>query len=344
MDLNVSLSTLRSETPSASPGGHRAATPGRFAQVLQTANSHHADFSPSAASRVVKAGDTLVGLVKSHLLAQGQPVNDAQVYRQALQVAKVNGIQNPDLIFPNQVIQMDLGIANGQSNPTQAVATRLNRPPTAAIKPTSAVQTASHELLGKTLNRAVSKGFIEAGQAPAVARKVLALSEKFRFQPDDFARLTLMESGGMNPRASNGSCHGIIQFCAGNNRGAAAVGLRENPQAILGMGLLQQLDLVDAYFEHVGLAAGKQAISLDELYLSVLTPAARAERGRDVPLPIPGRQAKDLHVGGNRNSPITRNSIVQGLQALADRVFGPSSSSQRQASLYAALSPADPES
>ena len=80
----------------------------------------------------------------------------------------------------------------------------------------------------------------------AVHDKILQLASRHGFTPDDFARTTLMESDGMNPKASNGSCHGIIQFCAGGNRGAASAGYGQNPKEILNLSVLDQLDLVGA--------------------------------------------------------------------------------------------------
>jgi hypothetical protein len=77
------------------------------------------------------------------------------------------------------------------------------------------------------------------------------------------------------------------------------------------------------------------------LYLSVLTPAARSEQRKDAPLQIAGPQARDLHVGGNRQAPITRNSITQGLHALAERIFGLGANGHRRAGLYAAVSTPD---
>jgi hypothetical protein len=175
----------------------------------------------------------------------------------------------------------------------------------------------------KTLDRAVAKGFVPAKELPAVKDKILALADRYNFQPDDFARLSLMESGGLNPQASNGNCHGIIQFCDGPNRGAASVGFKDNPRAILGMGLLQQLDLVERYFSQAGLRVNGPPIGLDDLYLTVLTPAARQETRPDAPLPIAGPQARYLHVGQDTRGPITRNSILAGLHTLTNAMLPP---------------------
>ena len=127
----------------------------------------------------------------------------------------------------------------------------------------------------------------------------------------------------MNPQATNGSCHGIIQFCDGENRGAASVGLKDNPRSILGMGLLQQLDLVDRYFSQAGLRVNGPPVGLDDLYLTVLTPAAKKETRPDAPLPIAGPQARYLHVGQDTRGPITRNSILAGLNRLTDALLPP---------------------
>ena len=298
----------------------------------------------------VRRGDTLTGLVKAQFRQQGVAVSEGRAWQMALQVARDNGIANPDRIEPGQQVQLQ-GVRQtvdqlASLSPGERVVGPLPawRPPTVAASPasttpltsasvaanrTQALQApldapatiADHPVLERTLARAVDKGFVPANQLPAVRERVLALSDRYNFAPDDFARLTLMESGGMNPQASNGRCHGIIQFCEGANRGAASVGLQANPRSILGMGLLQQLDLVDRYFANVGLQPGGPRLQLDDLYLAVLTPAARSEQRRDAPLDIPGPQASLLHVNRDRRAPITRNSILEGLHSLTEQVL-----------------------
>ncbi len=174
-----------------------------------------------------------------------------------------------------------------------------------------------HPVLEQTLDRAVARGFIPAIERGDVYDKILQLASRHKFRPDDFARLTLMESDGMNPKATNERCHGIIQFCDGNDRGAATVGFSNNPRAILGFSVYQQLHLVDKYFSEVGAktpGSGSGPASLDELYLAVLMPSARSNAEVRAPLNIPGSQAQVLHVGRDRSSPITRQSILEGLQ------------------------------
>jgi hypothetical protein len=294
----------------------------------------------------VQTGDTLIGLVKAHYRQNQLPISENQAMRLAHQVAARNDIANPNLIQTGQKIDFsslqmpDLARAESfgpldlNARSTQAL-NKLN----ASIAPAAATMTrsalaarpvtwtqasaksAGHPILDRTLERAVAKGFVAAAEVPAVRDKVLTLAKRYNFQPDDFARLTLMESGGMNPQASNGNCHGIIQFCNGPNRGAASVGFKDNPRDILGMGLLQQLDLVDRYFSQAGLRGQGPALGLDDLYLTVLTPAARQETRPDAPLPIAGPQARFLHVGQDTAAPITRNSILAGLHSLTQALL-----------------------
>ena len=196
---------------------------------------------------------------------------------------------------------------------TQAAS--LNSPRLAA--PTASQVLASRQaadpVFERTLSRAVERGFIPAADVDQVREKVGRMAREYGFDPDDFARVVLMESDGMNPSATNGRCHGIIQFCGGPGRGAASVGFANNAQDIGKLSVLQQLDLVDRYFQDVGMPRAGTRMSLDDLYLSVLTPAARATRTADAPLPIPGTQARVLYEGGQRDAPITRRSITQGL-------------------------------
>jgi hypothetical protein len=183
--------------------------------------------------------------------------------------------------------------------------------------------TDTHPVLERTLQRAVQKGFVPAHEVQAVHRRVVDMADKYGFKPDDFAKVSLMESDGMNPKATNGSCHGIIQFCGGSGRGADSVGFGRNAKDILGLSVMQQLDLVDRYFTDVGLrpqAAGE--LKLDDLYLSVLMPSARREKQAHVPLDIAGQQAAKLYVGGNRSAAMTRQSIVQGLTQHAAAKLG----------------------
>ena len=292
-------------------------------------------------TRLTKSGDTLIGIVREEAKAKGINLSGPQEYRLAMSLAAHNGISNPNQIATGRALQMDklgglledlpsLNTAQAQNNTkttpapssvpaAQALQANKNiqapRPPIARAPAVS-----QHPVLAQTLDRAVARGFIPGNEKQDVFNKILQVANKHKFSPDDFARLTLMESDGMNPQATNQRCHGIIQFCDGPARGAAGVGFGEKPKAILGLSVYQQLHLVDTYFEKVGLPKGG-AVPLDELYLSVLQPAARNETRSEAPLGIPGKQSLKLYEGNDNQSPITRNSIIQGLmQNAVDRL------------------------
>jgi len=306
----------------------KVGAPKAFSQALgQVQQSAEAKSGPL---RTVGSGDTLIGLVREQASAQGLTLSGPQEMRLAQRVASDNGIQNANRIFTGQKISLGAlqpefqamlrtepaatataAASAAEATPAAAaIATSAASAPAAA--PPMAATSGPHPVLEKTLERAVTKGFIPVAEKAAVHEKILQLASTHRFAPDDFARMTLMESDGMNPRSSNQRCHGIIQFCDGPDRGAASVGYRSNPKAILGLSVNQQLDLVGKYFDDVGLKNQGPA-GLEDLYLSVLNPASRSEPQASAPLNIPGPQASSLHVGRDTSAPITRQSIRQGL-------------------------------
>jgi predicted nucleic acid-binding protein len=276
----------------------------------------------------VKSGQTLSGIVREQMAAQGVTITNSDALRLSQIVAKTNNISNPNLIHPGQTIALDgLNLTLAQAKASDAaVKASMNYNSSlsnlqmrgSTVSDVSRIQSLAkldqdnHPVLQKTLDRAVERGFIPVNDKEAVYNKIVQLSKQHRFSPDDFARLTLMESDGMNPKASNSRCHGIIQFCDGPDRGAASAGYGLNPKAILGQSVLSQLNLVDKYFEETGLK-NFGPVGLDDLYLTVLTPAARSETRPNVALNIPGPQAAYLHVNKDTKAPITRNSLLAGL-------------------------------
>jgi len=303
------------------------ALPGRvgFAQTLsqlqqRSGVNSSTILNPQVPSVAVQAGDTLSNIVKDHLAQQGLPVSNTEALRLSQDLAQANGIANPDRIYPGQRLNLSVlslaqqaaaNIPTQQALQTKRLQTTPNLPMLAGQNP----------VLQKTLDRAVEKGYIPAEEKQQVYQKILGMARHYQFAPDDFARLTLMESDGMNPKASNSRCHGIIQFCDGRDRGAAVAGFANNPKAILGHSVLQQLDLVEKYFDHNGLKT-MGPTNLDDLYLTVLTPAARREKAPNVDLNIAGTQAKKLYVNRDPSTFITRNSIVQGLHQHANERLG----------------------
>jgi len=353
--------------------------------VNTSSNQNASILSANAPTVSIKSGDTLTNIVKGYYAEQGQTINSSDSVHLAQMLAKSNGIQNPDKIFPGQ--QLNLGFLSSSSSSSNAgalvgagnsanlasspqtasaapagvssqptsynAATSLNNRPgtrgsavaqngyasASGFQPqgsSAQVQTnrsvarnqsyagldaAENPILNKTLDRAVDKGFIPVHEKSAVYDKIVNMSKTYQFHPDDFARLTLMESDGMNPKATNNRCHGIIQFCDGPDRGAASAGFASNPKEITNHSVLKQLDLVSKYFDETGLKNFGPA-NLDDLYLTVLTPAARSETRSNANLNIAGSQASMLHVNRDTSAPITRHSIVEGLHQNAINRLG----------------------
>ncbi len=287
---------------------HREAAPSTsFRQVVEEANRE------ATATVKVQRGDTLVSLTRHFVGESAAQLNKGQIYDLAKTLAKENGIANPDRIMPGQQISM--------TPMSTLAALKLRQGTVEGVQLNTESPQVSAPVLDKTLARAVTKGYMQAEDQRAVRDKILQLATTHGFTPDDFARTTLMESDGMNPRASNGSCHGIIQFCSGGNRGAASAGYADNPKEILSLSVMDQLDLVDKYFTDTKLKDFGPA-SLDNLYLTVLTPNARHEPRANVPLNIVGRQAAALYEGRDQSGVITRNSLIAGLKQNARERLG----------------------
>ncbi len=340
----------------ASTGANSRPAASNFRQALEVAGSsagagEDRNSTQFPADYRIQPGDTLTAIVRKHLQSAGLDPSARDIQQGIGLLAVSNGIANPDRIYAEHSLDLrslqsikradnDMQpVASSESpNAQQILAARVERVQSAArlstgaadrpaasaqfLTPANSVRgtTEGREPFGqleKTLDRAVARGFIEPTERGPVRDRVVALAQKYRFSPDDFATVALMESDGFNPRASNGRCHGIIQFCEGSGRGAASVGLQNRAREILDRPVLEQIELVDRYFADVGLKDSSNPVGLVDLYLSVLTPAARATRQADAALPVGGVQAKALHVSGERDRPITRNSILTGLQAHA---------------------------
>ena len=303
------------------------ALPGRvgFAQTLsqlqqRSGVNSSTILNPQVKSVAVQEGDTLSSIVKDHLAELGRPISNSESLRLSQDVARVNGINNPDRIYPGQRLNLSVLSQAQQAAPNLSTQQALQSKQLQAST-NFPVLPGQNPVLQKTLDRAVEKGYIPLQEKQQVYQKILGMARHYQFAPDDFARLTLMESDGMNPKATNNRCHGIIQFCDGPDRGAATAGFASNPKAILGHSVLQQLDMVEKYFDQNGLKS-MGPTNLDDLYLTVLTPAARREKGPNADLNIAGTQAKKLYVNRDPNTFITRNSIVQGLHQHANERLG----------------------
>ena len=283
---------------------------GNTANPAVTAKPAAATVSPQ--QYTVRPGDNLFLIARRVLEGQGADASDQATTRAATQLARGNSLANPDLILSGQVI--DLGALGKGDRVTSNARTDALASKAAATKPIQPVPKAlANPIMEKMLDRAVSLQYIGASEKDAVRSKIISISSEYQAKPDDLATVMLMESDGMNPKANNGHCYGVIQFCDGPNRGAASVGYAGNPKDILKLGVMNQLDLVKKYFDETGLKKMAPA-TLEDLYLTVLRPASRAERDPSANLQIPGIQAVALYPGNDRNLPITRKSLLAGLQ------------------------------
>ncbi len=314
---NRGLLGASSPTRAVSQGVAPAAA--AFASVFRAANQ-----SSPVQSYDIQQGDTLSAIAHRRLQELGLPSTGADVNRAVVQIAAANAISNPDRIFAGDRIDLRVLESRAQLQPgewpSKPLSSAVSRPvvvgpsqaQVAARPAATALGQSVFPQLQKTLDRAVERGYVEPQDRRAVQDRIVDLSRKFKFSPDDFATVALMESDGLNPRATNGRCHGILQFCEGPGRGAASVGMQGRAAEIQSQPVLAQLDLVERYFDDNRLGE-KGPVSLVDLYLTVLTPAARAEQRPHAALEIAGRQAKALHVSGDRSQPITRQSILSGL-------------------------------
>ena len=290
---------------------------GNTANPAVTAKPAAAPVSPQ--QYTVRPGDNMFSIARRVLEGQGADASDQATTRVATQLALGNRLVNPDMIFPGQIINLG-ALGNGDrvashvrvdtlASPAPPVANKA----VATLQIQSAPKTLANPIMEKMLDRAVSLQYIGASERDAVRSKMISISSEYQSKADDLATVMLMESDGMNPKANNGHCYGVIQFCDGPNRGAASVGYASNPKDILKLGVMDQLDLVKKYFDETGLKKMAPA-TLEDLYLTVLRPASRAERDPSANLQIPGNQAAVLYPGNDRNLPITRQSLLAGLQ------------------------------
>jgi LysM repeat protein len=91
------------------------AVPGRvgFAQTLsqlQQRSSVNSStiLNPQVKSVAVQEGDTLSSIVKDHMAELGRPVSNNEALRLSQDVARANGISNPDRIYPGQRLNLSV--------------------------------------------------------------------------------------------------------------------------------------------------------------------------------------------------------------------------------------------
>ncbi len=165
--------------------------------------------------------------------------------------------------------------------------------------------------LDKVLQYGVGKGYYPQSDVGAIKNRINQMAAKYQFSPDDFGVFTLIESDGMDPKANNRpggiGCVGIIQWCAPEQT------VNTSPEAILRMSTLQQLDLVDVYFQQAPLRKGADQVTL---YLSVLYPTAQSISDPNEPLLPSYETSQQAKILLGPSGTITRTSINSALTSL----------------------------
>lgn len=166
--------------------------------------------------------------------------------------------------------------------------------------------------LDKVLQYGVGKGYYPQSDIAAIKNRINQMATKYQFSPDDFGVFTLIESDGMDPKANNRpggiGCVGIIQWCQPEET------VNTSPEAILRMSTLQQLDLVDVYFQQAPLRKGADQVTL---YLSVLYPTAQSISGPNESLLPSYETSQQAKILLGSSGTITRTSINSALTSLA---------------------------
>lgn len=176
-------------------------------------------------------------------------------------------------------------------------------------------------VLEKTVDRAISKNWIPSSDREPVINKIKQLANKFGFDPDDFATFTHIESYGMNPKALNsGGCAGIIQFCPDSGGVKKIGGQTYNTRSIINLSILEQLNLVDGYFEGLIPPSSRSNIDLGNLYFWVLYPAIAAKwktfpDNEDIKKYV-GQQASVYYLP---NGSMTKASVIAGVKSTAEK-------------------------
>ncbi len=105
-----------------------------FPRALAEAVPEHRDPPAAAAAYTVKRGDFLTRIVREHLRAQGREVNNRAVLDGLKRVAAANGIQDPDLIYPGQRIDLSI-LDRTDGSARSAFEGKGGRVPGTAVRP-----------------------------------------------------------------------------------------------------------------------------------------------------------------------------------------------------------------
>lgn len=121
-------SMISGSLPRASPGASARSDDGAAETTFRDAYVRAATIRAAAArdTHVVKPGETLYGIARARLAADGEPATPGASMRYALQLAAMNHIRNPDMILVGQRLQ--LASAPRPAETVATVATTLTQP------------------------------------------------------------------------------------------------------------------------------------------------------------------------------------------------------------------------
>ncbi len=240
-------------------------------------------------SHVVRAGDTLTAIARQH----GVTVAD---------IVARNGIANPDLIHPGQVLEIPArSVAPGGIGQPAAPADPVDPP---AVEPPPAGDVDYNRIAGVRGNPNVTPAFIA---------EVEAMAARLGTRPEYLLATMSFETGGTySPSIRNPSsgATGLIQFL-----GSTAAGLGTSTAALASMSAIDQLAYVEKYFEPY---AGRLD-TLEGVYTAVLSGRPRPDP--DSVLFSQGTLAYQLNSGldFDRNGTITSGEATS---AVAARLYG----------------------
>ncbi|NBY33461.1 MAG: LysM domain-containing protein, partial [Betaproteobacteria bacterium] len=167
------------------------ALPGRvgFAQTLsqlqqRSGVNSSTILNPQVKSVAVQDGDTLSNIVKDHLAELGRPVTNSEALRLSQDVARANGISNPDRIYPGQRLNLSVLSQPEQATPNLSTQQALQSKRLQANTNFPALP-GQNPILQKTLDRAVEKGYLPAEEKQQVYQKILGMARHYQFAPDD---------------------------------------------------------------------------------------------------------------------------------------------------------------
>lgn len=172
-----------------------------FRDNLHDALLRSGGISANRGAYAVQAGDTLSGIVRSHLNTSGQAATNTAVHAGVQAVLRANRLVNPDLIHPGQ--PLDLSVLAAASRQSLQVA-RMERGPLqqggmAAAVSSSAISAGEAEGIAERVRRILDDGAPKQRDSGASWQRLLgapgAISSEFGLRQDPFTQRLAFHDG-----------------------------------------------------------------------------------------------------------------------------------------------------